>query len=242
MTAIAIWERGIWLAEAPYHFAPNALRAEYEAPEIAIPFSGMAGIHMVAAQIAEQDKRRQFLSAMQRLHEASEMASARFGTYGEMIEHLLRSLQIRKLIAYGFRIPRNTNSEPEQIPPDLFQRRHIDWAASSISGAGLEFVSVRALRPNWIKEANARSAQLPKPESVAPRRRPPGRPSSKEAITDAIRSLIAEGKLPNADTRKENITIVRARVHALFPGRFPNDKGLKEETIGKYLAIAYSRP
>jgi len=242
MSAMAIWERGIRLAEAPYHFAPNTLRAQHDAPEIATPFSETTDIYALAAEIVEKSKRQKILAALRQLHDASARFSAQLGTHGEMIERLLQSLQNRKLIAYGFRIPRNANSEPEQIPPDLFQRRYVKWAASSISGAGLEFVSVRVLRPKWIKETNARLAQLPKPEPVAPKRRLPGRPSSKDAINAAIQSLTADGKLPNADTRKENITIVRARVHTLFPGQFPGDKGLKEETIGKYLALALPRP
>ena len=242
MSAVAIWERGIRLGEAPYRFAPSTLRAQHDAPEITTPFSETAGIATLAAEITEQDKRQKILAALRQLHEAGAKFSAHSDTHGEMIERLLQSLQCRKLIAYGFRIPRNTNSEPEQIPPDLFQRRYVDWAASSINGAGLEFVSVRVLRPKWIKEANAQLPQLPKPGPVAPKRRLPGRPSSKDAINAAIESLIAEGKLPNADTRKENITVVRARVHTLFPGKFRKDKGLKEETIGKYLALAFPTP
>jgi hypothetical protein len=63
-----------------------------------------------------------------------------------------------------------------------------------------------------------------------------GRPSSQGPISAAIRSLIAEGKLPNRHSRKQNIELVRVRVHALFPGRFVQDNGLGRETIANYLA------
>jgi hypothetical protein len=63
-----------------------------------------------------------------------------------------------------------------------------------------------------------------------------GRPSSQGPITAAIRSLLAEGKLPNELSRKQNIELVRVRVHTLFPGQFSGDNGLSRETIANYLA------
>jgi len=63
-----------------------------------------------------------------------------------------------------------------------------------------------------------------------------GRPSSQGPITAAIRSLVAEGRLPNNLSRKQNIELVRVRVHALFPGQFSGDSGLARETIANYLA------
>ena len=242
MSATVIWERGIWLAKAPYHFAPNKLRAKYDAPEIETPFAAKGGIGMLARAISEESTRQELLSAARKWHEVSGKHSVRSDTLWQMKDRLLQWLQRRKLIALGFRMPRNTDSAAEQIPADLFQQRHVNWEVSTISGAGLEFVSVRVLRPHWIKGANAQLPQLPKLEMAAPKKRPPGRPSSKDAITAAILSLIADRKLPNANTRKENITLVRARVHKLFPGLFPADKGLAEETIGKYLVIVLPRP
>jgi hypothetical protein len=68
-----------------------------------------------------------------------------------------------------------------------------------------------------------------------------GRPSSQGPITAAIRSLVAEGKLPNKLSRKQNIELVRVRVHALFPGHFAGDSGLARETIANYLAQELAR-
>ena len=62
-----------------------------------------------------------------------------------------------------------------------------------------------------------------------------GRPSSKRPITTAIESLVAEGALPNTLLRKQNIELVRMRVHTLFPD-FAGDHGLARETIANYLA------
>ncbi len=69
-----------------------------------------------------------------------------------------------------------------------------------------------------------------------------GRPSSQGPITAAIRSLVAEGKLPNKLSRKQNIELVRVRVHALFPGQFSGDSGLARETIANYLAHELAVP
>ncbi len=77
---------------------------------------------------------------------------------------------------------------------------------------------------------------LPLSEDTMPRVNRVGRPSSQGPITAAIRSLMAEGKLPNELSRKQNIELVRVRVHMLFPGQFPGDCGLSRETIANYLA------
>src|ERR1700722_839360 len=69
-----------------------------------------------------------------------------------------------------------------------------------------------------------------------PRESRVGRPSSQGPISAAIRSLVSEGKLPNRLSRKQNIELVRVRVHSLFPGRFLQDNGLRRETIANYLA------
>ena len=74
------------------------------------------------------------------------------------------------------------------------------------------------------------------PFQLMPRVNRVGRPSSQGPITAAIRSLMAEGKLPNELSRKQNIELVRVRVHSLFPGQFSGDNGLSRETIANYLA------
>ena len=67
-----------------------------------------------------------------------------------------------------------------------------------------------------------------------------GRPSSQLPIIAAIRSLVTDGKLPNALSRKQNIELVRVRVHEMFPGQFARDIGLARETIANYLAQEFS--
>jgi hypothetical protein len=246
MNLMAIWERGIWLADAANYFATKALREQLDSPEIPVtPLSEMIGGHLVA-QIPEPEMREKFSSLVRGVHGLTKTYSARYDASQAMNDRVLEWLRNGKLIALGFSVfpvPRNSASEPEQIPADLFVWDNIKgWKGSSIRAAGLEFVSVRVLPPHWIEQIKAELAQLPEPEPAARQRRLPGRPSSESAITAAVRSLIAEGMLPNAKMRKENITLVRARVHELFPSHFPRDKGLAEETIAKYLAEELPHP
>ncbi|HEX4077500.1 MAG TPA: hypothetical protein VHX61_01315 [Rhizomicrobium sp.] len=244
MSVRNIWEHGIWLGDAPYYFAPTTLRVKYDEPENALPPpSGGADIEPAPAELAEQDLPQLLQSVTRRLHELGGKYVWRSQVSQQMNERLLQSLQSGKLIAYGFPVPRNSDTRPVPIPPDLFERRNIDsWKNSTIRGAALEFVSVRVFRPNWLKKLDFRPLQLPKPQPAESQQRPPGRPSSKDAVTAAIRSLIAGGQLLNGKSRKENIAVVRARVHELFPSRFPKDRGLAEETIGKYLMQELPRP
>ncbi len=77
-------------------------------------------------------------------------------------------------------------------------------------------------------------------EQTMPRPSRVGRPSSQGPIIAAIRSLVAEGKLPNDLSRKQNIELVRVRVHSLFPNQFSGDSGLARETIANYLAQEFT--
>lgn len=92
--------------------------------------------------------------------------------------------------------------------------------------------SVLVFRPKWVRDIEA---LVPKDTHRAI-----GRPSSKHAITEAIRSLINEQAIPT-QSRKRDYELIRVRVNILFPGQFPGNKNLSDKVIAKYLAPELAR-
>lgn len=243
--AMAVWARGIWLADAADYFAKRILVAKKDAPKSSRSVTRIAGGN-VAKEIERPDLKEAFEAVVDAVEAVERDFSAGLRARAQAAKYVLQALQAGLLIALGYLVPRNPASLPQQIPPDLFDSRHIEnwrecWSKSAVRGAGLEFVSVKVVRSSWIAKTSA-SKQLPKPEAAIAARRRPGRPSSKDAITEAVRSLFAEDKLAASNSRKKNISVIRGRVHELYPSLFPGDKGLADETIAKYLAAERVHP
>jgi hypothetical protein len=222
-----IWDRGIPLCDADWHYAPADLLRDYEATRALVPQTPTA-----PANASE-------LSPLEKLQLVTEFAIARAGPFGErflirseMQAHLVQFLADRRLVAYGFLLPRKLSDIPVRIPRDLFELRFINWADASIKGAGLAFVSVRVLRASNAQKIDGR---LP---AIAPAQRPQGRPSAHAHIQRAIASLFADGTLPNGKSRKADIEVVRQRVRQLFPTEHPTYRGLSDSKIRKSLLDA----
>ncbi len=231
VNSLAIWERGIWLAEAPAYFDAGRLSVN--------PRSDTMVIHQ-RPDFDKMDQTQLVIATFEGLRLIGEQIVTDMHSRGDTANRVLHLLQNGKLIAYGYLLPRNLTDGPVPIPRDLFQWRHIDWKTSAIRGAELEFVSIRILRSKWIESVTPKLAQFLPPALKAHRKRP-GRPSSADVIVTAVQSLLAEGKLPNTKTRKEKVRVIRARVREQNPALFASDRGLAEETIAKYLAIELKR-
>lgn len=228
-----IWKKGIPLAEADYYFAPQKLRDEYNEPQIP-PRRMSRGLELMMKEMPA-DRRSELLKQIEPVQTFFDVATARSDVQRRMRDRLLHLLSIDRLVAYGFPIPRNPADSHQRISQDLFQSRFVNWDHSSIKGAGLEFQSVLVVRPKLAAEIEARLPQVA--------RRAIGRPSSRGAITAAIRSLIDADWSP-AGLRKRDYDSIRAQVHKLFPGQFAENKNLSDKTIAKYLRseIARFRP
>jgi len=226
-----IWKKGIPLTDAPYHFAPNNLRAQYDEPK-KLPRKSISAIELIAKKYIDENKRQDFITSAQPVQDFFDISQARAAVERDMRDRLLAQLSNNTLIAYGFAIPRKPANTPERILQDLFKPEYVNWEKSLINGAGLEFVSVLIFRPKWVQEIEA---LLPKDTHRAI-----GRPSSKHAITAAIRSLINERAIP-AQSRKSDYDLIRARVNSLFPGQFLENKGLSDKAIAKYLGPELAR-
>jgi hypothetical protein len=221
--------KGIPLNEASYYFAPPRLRAQYDEPTLPAPRRGR-GFQILANELARSktSNRQSLLTSFEASQRFADLIQAQSAIEAQMRERLLDAFGRGKLVAYGILWPRTRNSVLEKVPDDLLQHQFINWGKSSIKQQDFEYVSVRVFRPEWTTDLEKRSLQA-KP-------RPIGRPSSKQAITEAIRALLDEGQIPTK-SRKKDYEIISDRTAQMYPNEFLDNKGLSDKTIAKYLAI-----
>jgi len=227
------WESGVPLSEADYFFADENLRAKYVEPQIPLPFQFLAKIATLIVQPENEKEKLEHEKLEQINRDAHDRTSSYMGAVLEARELLLSDLRKGKLISYGYVAPRNPASIRSKIPRDLFEPKYVIWEDSSVKGAGIEFSSVLVFELELAQEIDAQLAKKPPSQGTGIKRGPS--PSS-SAIEEAIRSLLDEGWQSQNYLQKENIVTIRARVHKLHPGKFPNDRDLSKESIRVVLA------
>lgn len=237
-----IWKLGVPLRDAPYAFAPDHLRTAYDGSQISGVEPFLAPIAEIVLAISnnnntERDPKR--LDMAQQIRKSKDRTDAYFAAVVEMRERLLSGIQLGAFVAYGYALPRDPNSRRIKIPADVFEEKYTNWNNSAIKGAGLEFVSVLVFEPDLAQEIDAQLAKKSASQGTGLKRGPS---PSKAAIDEAIRSLIDQGQLPNHHQQKENVGLVRKRIHELHPGEFPHDRGLGHESIRKVLMNLIPRP
>jgi hypothetical protein len=230
-----IWKLGVPLRDAPYAFAPDHLRTAYDGAQISAAEPFLAPIAEIVLAISnnnntERDPKR--LDMAQQIQKSKDRTDAYFAAVVEMRERLRSGIQLGAFVAYGYAIPRDPNSRRIKIPADVFEEKYTNWNNSAIKGAGLEFVSVLVFESGT---AQAIDAQLAKKSSQGTELKR-GPSPSKAAIKEAIQSLIEQGRLPNHNQQKENVGLIRERIHELHPGEFPHDRGLGHESIRNVLS------
>jgi hypothetical protein len=226
-----IWGMGVPLRDAPYDFAPDDLRAVLDAPQIPWPVPYLGELLLGFLKNAEGERDPRYSDWTQQLRESKDRVAAQMAVSIEMADRLLSDIRDGRYVAYGYKKPRDVKDRRVKIPADLFEREYINWENSSINGADLEFVSVLVFESGLEQEIDTELKQSP----AAKRRSKRGPSSSSGAIEETIRFLIADRSLPNHDLKKQNVELVRKCVHQLYPGEFPKDRGLSDESIRKVL-------
>lgn len=219
----------------PSFFAPEKLRTEYESPIPDRSSGRLSNTHI--SDVTNGAPHRSIAENIRNICDLIGHILTPLTKRNEILramqEQLADLIWDGTFVAYGYALPRTSKSSPEEIPVDLFRDGNVDWDKSTVRSEGLQFESVRVLSRAWLRnfepQKPAKILEL-KSESL------PGRPSSGREILAAIDSLIREQKLPNSKSQKQNNEIVRARVHEMYPGRFPDDRRLSSKTIAKYLS------
>jgi len=232
-----IWGLGIPLRDAPYNFAPDGLREAWDSPPILMAVSFVGELALAFAKKTDHERDPKYREMALQVRESKRRVDAQVAAGVEMADRLLSGIRDGRYVAYGYKKPRDVKDRRVKIPTDVFVREYINWRHSSIKGADLEFVSVLIFESGLEPEIDADLKSSHAAEHHSKR----GPSSSRRAIEEAIRSLIADGFLPNHDLQKQNVELVRQRVHDLHPGEFPKDRGLSDETIRKTLTQSIPR-
>ncbi len=232
-----IWNLGVPLRDAPCSFATDDLREAWDAPPILMfaPFIGELALALAKNIDGERDPK--YRQMARQVRESKQRVNAQGSAGVEMADRLLAGIRDGRYAAYGYAKPRNVKDCRVRIPIDVFEKKYIDWKNSSIKGADLEFVSVLIFESGLAAEIDAELNKASARKTHSKR----GPLSSRGAIEAAIQSLVAERELPNNDLQKQNIELVRTRVHELYPGEFPKDRALSDESIRKALAALNPR-
>lgn len=231
-----IWEQGVPLEDAPYAFAPEHLQEAYDGsqlPGIAPFLIPIAQVALAVSKVKGPDGDPKLKEMARQIQISKDRLGVNVTIYLEMRDRFMSRFQQGAFVAYGYAIPRDPNDRLVKIPKDVFEVKYINWENSAIKGNGLEFASVLVFERDLAPEIDALLAKKSPAQGTGIKRGPP---SSSVVIEQAVRSLIDQGQLPNHNQQKENVGLVRERIHQMHPGEFPHDRGLGHESIRKVLA------
>jgi hypothetical protein len=225
-----IWNRGVPLGDADWHYAPAHRRKEYNAIRVPapLPVTEPAAVNLFELSGWETFERATRFVSEYALHPLNQ----RWSVLRKMQHRLCRSIKSGELYAYGFHVPRKPSDVPVRLPIDVFELRFVNWWKSSLKGAGLEFVSVRVIRASEAQEIESRHPA----DSIYPAIGPIGRPTMRIHIRQAINSMYSDAYLPNDQSRKANAQEVRRRV--LSDSGYTGGAGLGESALCKALKAA----
>lgn len=240
-----IWRRGVPLDAAVWNYASDAEAAVLAQPQGPLLLNelctsvGQVALSVGAAYRPEIKHDPTYAELERQTQETKRQIAQRKVVTAHICADLVAAMQNGRFVLYGYALQRRAKDRPVIIPADLYDGRYIDWGSSKIKGNGLEFVSVVIVEAEAARQINVQ-ADHKLPSIIAVQKRGPI--SSQEAIENAVNSLIADGTLPNNNMQKQNVELVGQRVHQLFPGEFPHNRGLGRESIRKVLAKSISRP
>jgi hypothetical protein len=151
-------------------------------------------------------------------------------------EDLCKKVNKGHLLMIGYESPVKSSDFPVLIPLHVCVPLNMDLNESSISGNGLNFLSVRIVRKSIIKKAGIISAKkeidLPKYKIE---KKKIGRPSIRKYIIEAYNRLDKDGQINPKMSINSHYEPIRSVVKKLAP-QFKDDKGMKDEAIRKVIS------
>lgn len=146
----------------------------------------------------------------------------------EVEADLVGQIVAGRLLAVGYALPRSPDDPLRYVPDDVWSGK-IDFHASTVRGNGLEFISIRIIRPEAITG---------KPKEA----RRPGRPSRSDQVIAAFNALDAEDEIDRSTSLSSHFEAVRHRVKVLYPEGANSEKGLSNQLLYKVLKPLFKGP
>jgi hypothetical protein len=158
-----------------------------------------------------------------------EIQNARDKLYSNLYEKIKKG----HLTALGYEAPVKSKDYPVEVPLHMWPPETIDIIKSSISGNGLNFLSVRIVKKSAFKVKIKSKNKIIK-ETVLPRIKPIdkriGRPTLKEQIIVAYSRLKKERRIDYSKTLKSHTQLIQKTVQILF-SEVKSTAGMENEAI-----------
>ncbi|WP_278924540.1 hypothetical protein [Pseudophaeobacter profundi] len=225
---LTLWQRGVYLSKAAFHFSPDAEKEAYQRVHKASALSALTNtLQDAQAQGTETNQ-----ATISGLNAMSNVLSKRSAWYSRRYEATLKALKSGILVAYGFEPPRRMESQPYEIPAAYWAGR-VRWDNATLTVNGLEFIEVRVLatqvRDRLVGISHETTTDLQR-----------GRPSIKADVEEAFATLLQKGLIDISKSAKSHFPLVRQCLQTIQPGASYSDTKPGDEGIRTYFSPLFN--
>jgi len=241
-----LWQQGKPLWSVLAEFDDSEEKAYNTAMQIAVSHPEDARNHLLK-KAKDTPRRREFLETLDKMIQKHGkipgiaqwgLALAPFFNQGrDAKDDIYGRIFSGDLVGYGYATPRKPDDLPARIPDDVWDGK-VNWSASSVTGAGLKFVSVRLVdekKAEALKLADVRKRIDEGATAFPIAAAKAGRKSRRGEILAAYKTLEAEGAVtkdtPKAILGHEIRTFILKHVSA----EDRSETGLSDETIRRII-------
>lgn len=236
------WRTGIPMHHAPIHFAPIQMRDEWEA------LSQVNALEVAQKHMAEAEARN--VSGFDLLGSILQGANSVLAPRNKILDaaraDLLKRIQARLYLAYGFEAPRTLAATPVHIP-SAYWRGTVKWEQSELISESLRFVEIRLIDCADARliaaAAQEHAAQTPttspppETESLTEPTRPIiGRPTIRPQIFEAFYKLLTSDALTPDMSMKTIAQHVRQQLAHDYPDLPVTNSSPNYETIRRVIS------
>jgi len=215
MDALAIWNKGVLLSDAHRYIGPPEKVKTYR------QYAAQASKESILNRI--QDNIDSGVTGWDILKDVTGPKTPKADLEREIRGHIVTMARQKKLLAYGYALPRRPDDNPIAIPLDLWET-FVHWDKNRLEANGLRIESVRLTLPSWIEEDLASEEIL----------RSAGRPSRSPQIIAAFRALSDGGQLDFDKPASHSYPAVRKWVQAHYPDDVDPKRGLSDKALEKH--------
>lgn len=227
---IQLWESGVYLSKAPYAYAHEELKEQYDQAFKASAFQ----TYFESLRLASEQGKTGVDALSDAANDATplrnEQTKARDAVEAFAKHHLLKG----NLIAYGFEPPRRVESQPHQISAECWSGS-IRWQKSTLSAQGLVFEEIR------VVSRSVQERVLTKDQMEYEPTKPQGRPTVGPAIEAAFLALNKAGEIDATASQSSHYPRVRSWLAANFPDLKTPPSKISEKTLYRYFSPLFRR-
>jgi hypothetical protein len=230
-----IWKKGKTLWAALFHFTDSEIREEY----FTLEEKGKNEIKHTVDTIYGKAVSKGLLE----LSEAIQHRTAINNICDKLKRNLLEKILSEELIGLGYERPIKSTDNAQIIPLHVWPQKinEINWADSSISTHGIDFLNIRIIKksalPKLENKSGVAKTKLPKPNIID---KSAGRPSQEDDLNKAFDWMIKNKRANNKNSLKAhmdelNIALAQVNPNSKYIGK------LNYKTVNRHLGERFSQ-